>query len=475
MKQSFLLVLLSLMTIITSCAKQEDYNLKESITPIEEDAAIIPIETALESLNAFLLETQMASTKSGEDRKVLSVETHYSNRFLTRSEQPFPDAYLVNFEDNSGYAILGANTLIDPIVAVIEDGNKTWDTILNYKEPEPSSFEKECLDPGISPDMLLLMCVNGALNGKTVSHCPETKNGPYTTEVLPLTSNYLFNQHVTYCHKSNRRFVLCGCASTALSIIVAYNNYPRIRADYELLNVSNCNSADGSGLYYYIGNRNLYLKLSDYFTNYSSIPTPNTDSQKLAILKKVDSNITSHGNPTSYGLNYSFYRTRYKLTSSIFYTLSNIIQGWDATGTMPGAVKTGLQDLGYTNVTQTQKSSLTNAQIESLKDMLLANKPVIMCGWSLFGLDNSHYWVVDGIRQNSLHTYIHCNWGWSGNSNGWFSSTCIRSSAGDPFDDGTIGSGSGNEWNNIIVYTYQKQNTTPYISVHNLYDNRIAY
>ena len=32
-----------------------------------------------------------------------------------------------------------------------------------------------------------------------------------------------------------------------------------------------------------------------------------------------------------------------------------------------------------------------------------------MCGWSLGSLSESHYWVVDGIKNENGNTLIHCN------------------------------------------------------------------
>lgn len=464
-------VLIPVFVSIISCNKNEPQDLPGKVACNNAEVRIIPIETSLDYLNDFLYDSQMINTKSGAKRIVSSVETHYNSR------ESVPDAYLVNFEDNSGYAILGANTSVDPVIAVIENGNSSWKRILSPEENDSDSFESESIDPGIKPEKLVSLCVRGALYGMDLENeNVETKDGGYSVEILPLTSYLEFGQYVTYCHKSNRRFVLSGCAATAISIIVAHNNYPRITADYELLDLSYCNSSDGLGLYFCIANkRELFFQLKDYFINYPFIPTPTTDAERLAILKTIDSNITTHGSLTASSSSSYFTRTRYKLIASIYYLLNNIITGWSSTGTMPAAVKNGLQDLGYLSVTQVQKSSLTNSQINSIIDMLNAGKPVILCGWSLFGLSNSHYWVVDGIRINSSHTYIHCNWGWNGVSNGWFSSTCIRSSAGVPFDDGTTGTGSGDEWDNIIVYTYNMSSSVPSVSIHELYDNRITY
>ena len=79
-----------------------------------------------------------------------------------------------------------------------------------------------------------------------------------------------------------------------------------------------------------------------------------------------------------------------------------------------------------------------------------------MGGWSLWDLSDSHYWVVDGIDKNSATFRIHCNWGWNGYLNGWFSQYCINPNVGVPYDGGSTVNGidSITTWNHMILYRY---------------------
>lgn len=470
----FYLVSLSIVLLIASCSKTQRL---EDDFPASSDSnvvSVVPVETALNGLNSFL-EEMGVETKGESAKKIASIETHYSESLRNENGEAVPDVYLVNYDNNEGYALLGANSSVTPIIAVIEHGNSSIKEVFSPTKNAPSSFEESSLDPGIPPSRLVSMCVNGALYGEK-QEIIETKSLPSAFNITQLTSNYLFNQHVTYCHKNNGGFVTNGCASTALGIIVAYNSYPTMVVDGQFLGYPNLNSYTGTGTRFDFSDETLYFQLSDYFTNYSSIPSNLTSSQKIALLCQIDNNIVNvHGTPTVLGES-SFLRTRYKLTSAIFYILNNIIQSWDATGTMPNAVANGLEDLGYTNVDKTQKSSLKPSQIETIYDMLYNGKPVVMCGWSLFSLSDSHYWVVDGLKRNSNGYYIHCNWGWGGNKNGWFASDCIRSTCGQPYDNGSYGdSTGGDEWGNIIVYSYDMQTTTPIVYENELNNRRIQY
>lgn len=464
--------------LFISCTKIENASFSgtmENDTPTNE-INVVTIDEALQNLESFLSDVQFERTKS-TSITFSSIETHYSNSAITKSGDLMPDAYLVNFENDEGYAVLGANTAITPIIAVVENGNTDWETLLSADESTDSiqeiSDEPDILGPGIEPEQLVAISVKGALYGNNNENDSGSNSTTNVDETLPLLStNYNFGQQVTYCHKNNGKFVTNGCAATAISMIVAYNKYPRMNVDNVSINFANRNTLDGSGIYYRFSDDYIYVQLNDYFTNSSSIPMTLTNDEMISLLQKIDSDITKdHGTPSVTAVK-SFYRTRYKLISGIYYTLNNIIKNWNGTGTMPAAAVNGLEDLGYTDVDKTKKKELTSAQITTITNMLKAGKPVLMCGWSLGSLSESHYWVVDGIKKENGKTLIHCNWGWSGSSNGWFASDCIRSDS----PVATKSSDANNGWNNIIVFSYNMSATTPSRTVNEFYnEHRVKY
>lgn len=455
---------------IVSCSKEMGQEeISSSDTVIEDGIEIIPIDDALATLNDFLSQSSMTKTSSGNDRVVSSIETHYSSDAVTKAGESIPDAYLVNFDDDAGYAVLGANNNIDPIVAVIEQGNTDWETLL----PEPTISEcdsigtkeeydpaREYLGPGIEPKKLVSLCVRGALYGElgeSEESLEETKAGT-STNILLNTLN--FGQNPTYCHDDNHHFVTNGCASTALSIIVSYNNYPKLLVDNEWLDLSNCSYRDGMGYKYHFSSSNddIYLKKSDYFTNWSAIPATLSSSDKIALLTKVDSQVTSHGVPTVSTYEEPFYRTRLKVSSAIFYLLSPPIKGWDATGAW--FVSSGLKNLGYIGVDTQSYSYITDKQTSSILYMLTLGKPVLMLGYTFLELGESHYWVVDGINVSNEQTLFHCNWGWSGSLNGWFARHCFRSDS-PVVTTKSSGPETNNGWKNLVVYSYSMETTVP--------------
>jgi hypothetical protein len=427
---------------------------------------IISVEDAITTLNNFLSHNNLTRSEAGEERSITSVETHYSATLKTRAGESIPDAYLVNFDKDAGYAVLGANSSIDPIVAVIEQGNTDWETLLpsitvSLSDDLDIKYEegpvREYLGPGIAPDNLVSLCVRGALYGNDEEEI-KTKAGS-TTNILLNTLD--FGQNATYCHNGSHHFVTNGCASTALSIIVAYNKYPKLLVDDEWLDLDKCNYCDGNAYkYQFPTGEEIFVKISDYFTNPDAIPSSLTELQKRALLTKIDPQVTTHGSFIVSDAEVPYYRTRYKVTSANFYSLNNIIKGWDATGTMPSAATAGLKNLGYTGVQSQSYRFITDKQTSAILYMLSLGKPVLMCGWTLSELSDSHYWVVDGINITDDQTLFHCNWGWNGTGNGWFARHCLRSDSPVPLTKSSDPE-TNNGWNHLIVYQYSMETTLP--------------
>jgi len=89
--------------------------------------------------------------------------------------------------------------------------------------------------------------------------------------------------------------------------------------------------------------------------------------------------------------------------------------------------------------------------ISILKNSLDQSFPILYGG---SGNQGGHEWVIDGYDDND---FFHCNWGWSGLSNGYFTVNSM-----DPDALGTGGGGGGfNEMQDAIVNIHPVNNTTP--------------
>lgn len=223
--------------VVWSCAmdmREDIYsNSEETI-----DVDIVPLEDALQYLEEFLAETNMPPTKSGSTRKIATIETHYSKEVLSKSGESLPDAYIVNFEDEEGFAVLGANTSVSPIVAVtnkgfLEEGfldkDFSWNTItvdVDGNEIDLSDFDfySEEYDDyyvmAMAPNNGLLQAI--IIDGITVGEGGKGSSyGRYATVEPMLNTEWeqgkwneagVYNQ---YCYKytssGNKKYVLTGC------------------------------------------------------------------------------------------------------------------------------------------------------------------------------------------------------------------------------------------------------------------------
>lgn len=84
------------------------------------------VDEALKTLNDFLDKTD-GQTRSGHRRGIESIETYTGESSETRAidgnDECKNKAYLVNFSNNEGFAVLGANSNLPEIIAVVDNGH----------------------------------------------------------------------------------------------------------------------------------------------------------------------------------------------------------------------------------------------------------------------------------------------------------------------------------------------------------------
>lgn len=466
-------LVISCVALFVSCTKDASRALDFQSTD-----STIPVGDALQTLSQFI---QNTGTRA-ESRQVQSVD-------VTRDGDGHPLAYLVNFSSGKGFAVLAADSRIDSIVAVTDSGSADWESIMNA-----GSKRLDNTSPDFPETLIAKLIKNGisipqdrggggqAGGGLDIGDDNPSGGGGCDPIIIPSLLDTLFNfgQQRTYCHKNNGEFITCGCSATALAIVLAYNHFPQqLYVDTELLDYEMRNAYDGEGIRYRVAWEDIYLQLSDYYYDYACIPEFDllSEGTKQELLSRIHDDIYyDQGYPDIYPPQ-SFKRTQFKLCAAMCDTISCIIRGWNATGALPGCVCNGLTDMGYSSADYWTHSSLNSAHIDTISSMLSHNKPVVMGGWSLLGLPHSHYWIVDGINKTHSSCLIHCNWGWNGFQNGWFSKNCINPNVGVPYDaGGTVnGTDSTSTWNHMIVYRYDIPDSTVVKHVHPVNPGRKSY
>lgn len=98
--------------------------------------------------------------------------------------------------------------------------------------------------------------------------------------------------------------------------------------------------------------------------------------------------------------------------------------GIGTSGTPVELALTALKDyFDYTTRFLNQSESQENQFLQTIKQELEAQRPIILSG---YGSGGGHAWVIDGYDEND---YLHCNWGWTGSSDGFFSLSLMNPDA----------------------------------------------
>lgn len=469
-----------LMIVISSCRKTSFPN-----EVIKHDVSSFISETdAIARLEAFL-DKAYPVTKAANKRRIASISTHYIRNIATKSDSCTVDSipvYAVNFEDEQGFAILGAEEPLPDILVVTESGsiNPESLTVLFDDITDMSASEAETGDEGdevIEDEMMDIprfssedgdfYCRSGNLQSNSafidilidngISHLRtydlsliEMYEGGCTpwdggggngsggdwlynnvtvvdyVDRLPLVS-YSWDQgepYNKYCYRTttftwDRVHALTGCSNTALAMIMAYNEFPT-----QL--VLNGKEISWSGL--------------------KEDSKPNSFDSKEDVAR---------------------------LCGAIFNTTSHISGhiGDPFTLMTPEAIKNTMQDFQYENVVKHSGYKFYRYLRYEIDDMLRAFKPVFISALppydpfeiiSTLDIPSGHSWVIDGGMHTQDGEYLlHCNWGWHGSCNGYFNIRCLDPDNGVIYDSGSEPSSNNNDeftWHfRVITYDVPQQ------------------
>ncbi|MBR5106209.1 MAG: C10 family peptidase [Alistipes sp.] len=155
MRKSYLVLLLVAMFAITSC----DYNDEQLVVnPAEqaEEAIIngkVPFSRAISNADFVFKNIDGTSAKK---RKVRSVDVLtrpnsdskiVSTRSSSLSEDDKPLAYVVNYENNEGFAILAADTKLPPVISIGDEGNFDTEGFANFVQNNGATRSDSDLNP----------------------------------------------------------------------------------------------------------------------------------------------------------------------------------------------------------------------------------------------------------------------------------------------------------------------------------------
>lgn len=130
MRKNHLLLLLAVMFSMNSCNYYEG-QVAVNTTDANQEAIVdgkITLSRAISNADFIFRNTEGLGAKK---RRVKSVDilstsntnSHIGNTRSSLNEQEEPVAYVVNYEDNDGFAILAADTKLPPVISIGDEGN----------------------------------------------------------------------------------------------------------------------------------------------------------------------------------------------------------------------------------------------------------------------------------------------------------------------------------------------------------------
>lgn len=421
-----LVVLAIVFALAVSCADSkyteviEVEKSNESVSSENVDA--IPIDEALSALDRVLM--QIDPPTRGFCRKVGKVVTISKERMFgasSRSASDVPEGdllYVVNFEKNSGYAILGANNKFDSVIMIGDLGkfdDSVFDDDYDDSQDLPDSLRVTYADLYCEEDNEYYLGNNnsGNVTGDLVKDYMRIRtdfhkdddfggdDGGGVAIIHPLLKT-LWHQHAPfnlYFHSApasdtnNPGRRPAGCTTIAAAQIITC--------------LKNLSLEDKFGI-----TTSTWQEIEDI--DLGNFMITNYEIQDVAsMIKQMADGI---------GVRYNFMAS-------------------GGTFATPQKVKKYLEWLGY-DVTKYLgcKEKISDKIVKSLE----IGNPVFI--GALASNFSGHAWVIDGYMSNlDKPRFMHCNFGWQGDSNGWYVYSVFNSTDGTRLlDDKDLGNKSFN-------------------------------
>ena len=153
MRKNFTLLLLTALFALVACDNNESSVVIDT-TQKQQDAIVdgkIPLNRAISNANFVFRNTEALGYKN---RKIKSVDVLtktnsriVSTRSSVQNEQDAPLAYVVNYENNEGFAILAADTKLPPVISIGDKGNFDTEGFVNFIQNNDTTRSNEEVNP----------------------------------------------------------------------------------------------------------------------------------------------------------------------------------------------------------------------------------------------------------------------------------------------------------------------------------------
>lgn len=389
----------------------------EELPPVpEEKTTYVSVEQATDNLCKFM-EQLGAQTRSGRTRRIAEVVTlgGFAETRAAGSTEDEPLVYLFNFDDDEGFALVSGDSRVGDVLAFVEEGN--LDPEVGSNNPGFAIF-LSCADtyyrlkmglPVYDADGNLVVVSDDGydpdIDEDYVEYSDWYDAGEWGRKIpcqwgqgTPLNE---------YCPKINNRSSLAGCVAIAVAQIMYYHGYN------------------------YTYNGTVYdwniIRNFKYWNDYTQ--------ESAVIAAKL---VADLGRPENLDMNY----------------------GVSESGAYSVNVPRTFYNFGYTSVDAIQL-------LENIGTFVRQRRPVYVEGFSTrstaqsavfdlpLGISTSrvfysggHAWIIDAVlnQKRNIYTYrydgvllkteyenrsfVHCNWGWWGDKDGYYFSNAFDTTKG---------------------------------------------
>lgn len=427
-KLLFLSSLLFLLFFITQCEQEEisaipgeeEVSDPTSEINVENDSFLVSSKQAIELAIKFNNEQLALPSKSGDSdlkrkNQDLKITLENLKSISDKEENLF---YVINYEDGNGWVIISADKRTIPILAYSEEGSfETKESLagvdqwIGFAKKEVKEAKKQ---EKAEPEIKALW--------EKMEREDKGKNDP--SQERSKSSNWTENCNPYSTPCPNNYSIATAAMTRELSTWgqgAGYNRYSPSRS------CGPCERARaGCGPVAIAHLMRYYRQGNDL--NFGIMPQAvNNTCNGLTIGEDQVARLMEFAGTGS--------NTHYKLTGCNTWT-----EPWD--------IDKAFQQAGYSNP---GKLYDFRSNIQKIQISLRNGHPIIIMGTTCDTcLNPSHIWVLDGYRSNTYfdldcsngypycreysYTYYSLNWGWGGNSNGWFGLSDFRTSNGEVYD-----------------------------------------
>lgn len=413
----YALFILSTLVFAYACVKDE----LKIVEPIEQtNEYAVSLDEALNNLNKTL--DWIDKPTRGAKRRIATINTISRKDVFgqtTRSDAESTEnlLYVVNFENNEGYAILGADSRLEPVLLVADSGNADPADYTDPGTPE-DIYLQDSIRPGSvndpfaqywcaededhylgndgTPDIPSLLL--GYTERVPIDVGPkdedDTPHGPGSPDVpTPLLNTAWhqrapFNNHIHIMPADDDEYVE-GYETDSLP----YTNNRRL---------AGCTTIATAQLIAYLGTRGAVTH--DYELTSSWEDITKTEQERIHSENKavIEEDIAKMVKDIADGIGVQY----------------NYL-GSDGTFATPKKIKKYLNRIGF------NANKSTGYTTEIVTTNVRAGKPVII---GALGGFSGHAWVIDGFKYNINHnvSMVHCNMGWK-DGNGWYANKVFAS------------------------------------------------